>query len=140
MRALRRLLVVVVALLGFSGCSAGYGVDRGDYVAANEAILAELPIFPGSTPIEEASTPYRRTEIGPVAGYGTRRVFQLPTAASAADVAAFYTDRLGVGWALVERLDGLVLNFRRGKARLSINVDNWRVHQFEIFVDHASYG
>jgi hypothetical protein len=45
-----------------------------------------------------------------------------------------------VGWALVERLDGLVLNFRRGKARLSINVDNWRVHQFEIFVDHASYG
>jgi hypothetical protein len=42
-RALQRLLVVVVALLGFSGCSAGYGVDRGDYVAANEAILAELP-------------------------------------------------------------------------------------------------
>jgi hypothetical protein len=139
-RTLPRLLVVVVALLGFSACSAGYGVDRGDYVAANEAILAKLPVFPGSTPTEEISTPYRRTESGPIVGYGTRRVFQLPPAASAEDVTTFYTDRLGSEWALVERLDDPVLNFRRGKAAVSINVDNWRVHQFEVAVDHASPG
>jgi len=134
-----RLSVVLLALFGLSACSVGSEVDRGDYVAANEAILAELPVYPGSTRTEVVSTPYRRTESGPVAGYGTRTVFRLPAAATGEDVATFYRDRLGVGWALVERLDGPVLNFRRGKVAVSINADNWRIHQFEIAVDHASY-
>ena len=89
--------------------------------------------------MEDVSTPYRRTESGPVVGYGTRRVFRLPIAASAQTVATFYTDRLGAEWALVEKVDGLVLNFRRGTAAVSINLDNWRVHQFEIAVDHGFY-
>ena len=48
-------LVLAVALLatGF-----GYGVDRDRYVAANEAILDELPTYPGARRTSTRSSAY----------------------------------------------------------------------------------
>jgi hypothetical protein len=63
---------------------------------------------------------------------GRRRRSQRPA------VAHFYEEALCPRWALVERLDGPVLNFRRGDAAVSVNLDNWRVHMLELTVDHAA--
>jgi hypothetical protein len=121
-----------------AGCG-GSGPDRGDYLRANERLFAELPTFPGSHVQRETTSSYHDDESGPVAGYSTRFELALPPSADAAAVGTFYRSRLAPQWRLVERLDGAVVNFRRGEEFVSINVDNASAHRFEIAVDHA-YG
>jgi hypothetical protein len=136
-----RVIAVVVGTLvaaGLAGC--GSGVDRGAYVKANERLFKQLPSFPGARLDSETSTVYRSSESGPVVGYGTRFDLMLPVAATAASVSSFFRERLRPGWRLVEAIDGPVFNFRRGKASVSINLENAQVHGLEIAVDHAYYG
>ncbi len=141
MRALTAVATCTAVLLGaLGGCGGiGSGVDRDEYVKANEAIFDRLPHFPASEVIEEVSTPYGENESGPVTGYGTRFVLTLPADSDAGDVAAFFEERLRLKWRLVERLDGPVLNYRHGGAAVSINLENSRVHQMEVAVDSAFY-
>jgi hypothetical protein len=133
------VLALLAAAAGLAGCAAGSTVDRGDYVRANEALYAKLPHLPGARLQSTTSTAYRTTESGPVVGYGTRFDLSLPRHATAATVSAFFLRRLRPEWRLVERLDGPVLNFQKGKAQLSINLDSWRAHLLEVAVDHAGY-
>jgi hypothetical protein len=121
-----------------AGCAYS-GVDGDDYVRANVAIFDEVPRFPAASLLGRVSTPYRATEPGPVVGYGTRFDLRLPLEAEGDEVAAFYEEGLRPGWTLVERLDGPVVNFRRGDASLSINVESWRAHRLEIAIDHARF-
>jgi hypothetical protein len=131
--AVALLLLVVVA-------SCGDGTGRGAYIKANERLFATLPSFPGTRLDSKTSTAYRSNEDGPVAGYGTRFDLKLPTTATAPFVSAFFRRRLEPQWHLVETLDKSVFNYRRGKAFVSVNLENAPVHLLEIAVDHAYYG
>jgi hypothetical protein len=129
-RAARAL--VLLALLPV-GCGGGV---RANYVKHNKELFRSLPTFPGAVKTSEISAPYATEEEGPTRGYTTTFRFRLPAETSGAEVSAFYGRALRPRWKLVERLSGPVLNFRRGGAALSINLESWRGHELEITVDH----
>jgi len=116
------------------------GAHSRAYVQANERLFDQLPRFPGARIDNETATPYGKDVSGPVSGYGTRFDLKLPPAATAVAVGAFYRRKLEPEWQLVEKLQGPVLNFRNGRAFVSINLDNAHVHVLEIAVDHEYYG
>jgi hypothetical protein len=134
---LRVFGVIALLVLGLAGCGGG---DRKAYVKANATLFEQLPHFPGSRVEDETTMAYHADESGPVAGYSTRFDLTLPPRATADAVASFYRRRLEPQWRLVENLGGLVLNFRRGKAFLSVNLENANAHMLEIAVDHEYYG
>ena len=135
-------IVLAVALLA-NGL--GYGVNRDRYVAANEAILNELPTYPGARRASMRSSAYYKGDSAwsPVAGYVTLAFFELPRATAPEDVAAFYQRRLADEWELTEKLTeppyaaGPMLAFRRGEARVGITLESWRGRLLEVYVDHA---
>jgi hypothetical protein len=133
----RAVGVIALLVLGLAGCGGG---DRGSYVKANKTLFEELPRVPGSRIEDETTTAYHAEESGPVAGYSTRFDLTLPPQATADAVGSFYRRRLGPQWRLVENLGGSVLNFRKGKAFLSVNLENAHAHMLEIAVDHEYYG
>ena len=132
------LAVAVGALaLALSGCG-NSDVDKGAYIRANQAVFKSLPVFPEAQLREQSSSPYHLEEDGhgSIAGYTTLFELDLPTGARADDVARFYRRRLGRRWRLVESLDGPVLNFRKRRSLISINLEGWRNHRLEVAVDH----
>ena len=131
---MRRAVALTLAGLALAGCAS----DRERDVKANRSLYAQLPRFPGAHLRSETSSA-RREEDGTILGYDTRFDLSLPPQTTPTSVAAFYRRKLLPKWRLVETLDGPVLNFRRGNASVSINLDNWRVHILEIAVDHSSY-
>jgi hypothetical protein len=134
------LLVLSVAVVGTT-----WGVERERYVAANEAIFKELPVFPGSRVRSMRSSAQHRSESpwSPVIRYGTLYFVTLPEGARPDEVAAFYERELGPEWELTEKLTeppyaaGPMLAFRRGEARVGINLESWRGRLLEVYVDHA---
>jgi hypothetical protein len=79
-----------------------------------------------------------------VVGYVTIRRSRLPAGSSISQVAAFYSRRLGVRWRLDERIpgngrDGPVLNFRRGRASISVNLMSKKQRVLELGADHHAY-
>jgi hypothetical protein len=137
MTRLRAVGVVTLLVLGVAGCGGG---DRKAYVKANKALFEQLPRLPGSRVEDETTTAYHADESGPVAGYSTRFDLSLPSEATAGDVGSFYRRRLRPQWRLVENLGGSVLNFRRGRAFVSVNFENAGAHMMEVAVDHEYYG
>jgi len=133
-RAIAAVAASALLALGLAGCGR---LDRRTYVKTNERLFKRLPAFPGARLVSETTTGYRLSEDGPIVGYGTRFDLKLPATATAARVGSFFRQRLRPRWRLVERLDGPVFNFRRGKAFVSINLDNARIHVLEVAVDHA---
>jgi hypothetical protein len=136
----------LVLLVALTATQLGYGVDRERYVAANEAILDELPAYPGARRTSTRSSPYYEEDAAwsPVAGYTTLVFFELASDAEPEGVAAFYERELRRGgWRLVGKLTeppyaaGPILSFRRGGAALSVNLESWRRGIVEIAVDHA---
>jgi hypothetical protein len=132
-------VLVAVVTTAAASCTGGDStVDRDDYVNENEAIFNQLPSFPGARLSSESSSPYRDGENGPVVGYVTRFVLALPPETTADAVGTFYRRGLLPEWLPVEELDGPVLNFRRGKASVSINLESWQAHVLEVGIDHDS--
>jgi hypothetical protein len=130
--------VLVAAVL--AGCGGGGSAPLRDaYVKANESLFQELPRFPGSRVESEKSSAYRDAESGPVIGYSTRFDLALPADVTPDTIAAFFQERLRPKWRLVEKLDGHVLNFRRGEAFVSINLEGWQAQVLEVGVDHAYF-
>lgn len=136
---MRTSLILVLAAIAIPLAAAGCGstVDRDEYVKANESLFHQLPVFPGARLQGEVSTSYRGEEDGPIVGYTTRFDFKLPPNAQADAVASFFRKNLEPTWRLVERLDGPVLNFRKGGSSVSVNLESWRGHILETAVDHA---
>jgi hypothetical protein len=144
--ALTALSTAIVAT-GLVACGSA---DRGSYVRANEQLAKQIPIYPGAVITRETSSPeYREdSEINrQVIGYTTLYEFKLPSRAKGTTVAAYYRQRLH--WKLEEALVSpappsaapgdktIVLNYCRGKATVSINLENAYLHRMEIAVDHA---
>jgi hypothetical protein len=133
------MAVLALTTAGVAGCSHD-SIDRDSYVRKNERLFKQLPQYPGARVESETSTAYREEEGGPVVGYGTRFDMTLPAGTPVTNVSSFYRRRLRTRWRLVEALDGPVFNYRRGRASVSVNLENHRIDAFEIAVDHASYG
>lgn len=133
-------LVLAVAVVGTT-----WGVERERYVAANQALFGELPTYPGSRVRSVSSGPYRENESrwSRVLGYGTLYIVELPPGAAPEAVAGFYERELGSEWTLTDKATeppyaaAPILGFRRGEARLGINLESWRVGVLEVYVDHG---
>jgi hypothetical protein len=136
---------VALALLAAVAVSAFQADDRG-YVRQNHAILDQLPRFPGTVLIEEHDGEWAE-EAGRSAratGWLTRRVYRLPAGVRADEVITYYEERLR-SWTVNHRLDGPVVNFcrddevldplARGRASLSLNLENHAIGLLEIAVD-----
>lgn len=139
-----RALVVAAAVVALIAALVGTTRDaeRERYLAANEALFEELPMFPGARVTSTTSSEYRESESGPVVGYTTLYLLDLPPETHPDAVAAFYERRLRPEWALVQQLDeppeaaGPILDFRRGDTAVGINLESWRGGVLEISVDH----
>ena len=129
-------MLLVVALLSACGGSS----DRRAYVAANQLLFAALPRYPGSEMKSETSAAYRSEGTSKILGYRTRFEFSLPPQAYSARVAALFRRRLGTRWLLVETRAGPVLDFRRGNALISFDLDRASGRVLEVTIDHAYYG
>lgn len=131
------VVVLVVAIVGTTR-----NLERERYVAANEALFAEVPMFPGARVTSSTSSEYRESESSPIAGYVTLYLLDLPPGTDPDVVAAFYERELRPEWTLVEEIDepphaaGPILGFRRGDARVGINLESWRGGVLEVSVDH----
>jgi len=131
-----RASAILIAIALVAGCSS----SRGAYIKANERLFRALPQFSGAKLKSETSAPYYENDSSRVLGYGTRFDFALPTTASSARVALFFKRRLEPRWLLVETLGGPVLNFRHGRASVSINLEGGSGHLLEVGIDHDYYG
>jgi hypothetical protein len=140
----RTITAVVAAAVQAAGLVSCGGIERGAYVKANERLFEQLPRVAGARLYSERSMAYRASDSAPVIGYNTVFELRLPRGATATSVGSFFRRRLRTRWRLVETLhgpqQGLVLNFRRGRAGVSINLFNARIHMLEVAVDHAYYG
>ena len=132
------LALALVALALVARACGNRDVDKGAYISANKALFQTLPVFPGAQLREQSSSPYHAGEDGqgPIAGYTTLFEFKLPRDARAGDVARFYRRQLEPRWRLVESLGGPVLNFRKRRSSVSINLEGRRTHLLEVAVDH----
>ena len=131
---MRHVGAAALAFVLLAGCRES---GRDSYVKANERLFASLPHLPGAKLKSEVSVAYTEEVSTRVLGYVTRYDFTLPPNANAW---SFFTRRLRPDWLWVETVDGPVLNFRRGKAFVSINLASQRAHILEVAVDHDSYG
>lgn len=137
-------VLAAAVTLSCAGCGGG-GVDKAAYLAGNRAVLNAVPVFAGARVLGTTTAPFFAEGTSGTQGYTTDVRYRLPRGVSVTDVAAFYRRRLRSRWALVEVLrggsrDGPVLNFCRGKAFVSINLQSKRQHILEIDSDHAFYG
>jgi hypothetical protein len=116
-------------------------VDREDYVAENTALLKAVPAAPSTRLRQTMSAPYfAGDDRGQTLGYTTTRAYSLTRQTSSSMVAAFYRRALA-GWHLVDELDGPVLNFCKGDASMSVNLESAGDHggRMSIVVDHDWY-
>ena len=107
----RRLLVAaLIILLATVAC----GVNRGAYIAANEAIIDELSLFPGAIEIVRESNSYSSNDGGifdPATGYGTRITYRIPPDTTQNEVLDFYISLAGTDWTLrVEETQTIILD------------------------------
>jgi hypothetical protein len=129
-----------VALLALAVAGCGNG-GRGSYVKANERLFASLPGYPGAKLASKVSSRYGEEDGRRVLGYITRFELTLSSHVSAAGGGwSFFVRRLRPEWLWVETLRGPVLNFRRGSAFVSINLESERGRVLEVAVDHDYYG
>jgi hypothetical protein len=94
------LFAILLVVPAAWACGDDDGVEEADYIAANEAILDELPSFPGAERIQTTSAPYFEGDgaDAPIAGYTTNAVFTAPEGTSAEDVVSFFEEELSGDW------------------------------------------
>jgi hypothetical protein len=137
----RRLLIAAVAAgvaVGLAGCGGGGSKNpRADYVQKNQALFKSLPAYPHAKAASGGTTSYAGKNNS--VGYQTRYVVTVPPTATATKLQTFYAGHLQSAWKLVAQLDGPVLNFRKGKAFVSVNMTDSAKHKVEVTVDQDFY-
>jgi hypothetical protein len=131
-----QMVALAWALLALSsaGCRES---GRDSYVEANERVFSSLPQLPGTKLRSKTSVAYSGEDSSRALGYLTR--YELGLRAEA-DAWSFFTRRLRPDWLWVETTAGPILEFRRGKAFVSIDLASQRAHILEVAVDHEYYG
>lgn len=110
---------------------------RAPYVRQNLALLRSIPVVPHAKLVRTASTPYRESEQddAPVAGYGTTRVYILPSGTHPDSAVDFYRRVLAGRWTEVAGSHEYV-SLKRGDAYLHILAGRGRLY---VEVDHDCY-
>lgn len=88
-----RSLLAAIFLLAVLLAAVGCGVNRASYVAANQAVIDELPVFPEAVELSRVSHAYTSGDGGifdPADGYGTRVTYRVPPGTTQDDVLEFY--------------------------------------------------
>jgi hypothetical protein len=139
---MRRALVIggvaVLVAATLAGCGGGGGKKtETDFEKANTSLLGTIPVYPHAKLKTHASTGYT-TGSTKVLGYQTRYIYTLPAQATLSDVEGFYLRSLQ-SWKQVASLTGPVLNYRKGKSFISVNLTAVKTHTLEIVVDDSFY-
>lgn len=133
----RAALLIGVAVLLLAGCGGGKKTQA-DFVKSNASLLGKVPLYPHAKLKTHASTGYTAGK-NAIVGYQTRYIYSLPASATLAKVEGFYLKNLQ-SWKQVASLQGPVLNYRKGNAFLSVNLQQVRPsHMLEIVVDNSFY-
>jgi hypothetical protein len=103
--------VAAVALAVGPWCDGG----RSDYLAANDAVLGELPLYPGATEVLREVETVRQRTCGasgslnsldhvncPTAGWATHLRYEAPAGTTGAMVRDHYESTLPAGWTIDE--------------------------------------
>lgn len=98
----RRTTLIVAAMLGLAGITLGVALcvpfRESRYVAANEEIAAELPVYPGAVEVGREHFDYSRNESFWTAGWETQVHYRLPEDVTAEDVTAYFEERATPDW------------------------------------------
>ena len=139
---MRRALLTTAAAIGLAialaGCGGGKPTQAG-YVKGNTSVLGQIPIYPQAKLTTQATTAYSNGKSASPIGYQTRYIYSLPASAKLPQVEGFYLSKLAGSWKQVASLTGPVLNYRKGKALISINLTEVKTHRLEIVVDKDFY-
>jgi hypothetical protein len=132
------LLVATTSALVASACGSGARDEvRAPYVRENLALLRSVPVVPHAKLVRTASNPYREREQddAPVKGYGTTRVYNLPSGTHADSAVDFYRRELAGRWTEVAGSREYV-SLKRGDAYLHILAGHGRLY---VEVDYDCY-
>jgi hypothetical protein len=115
------------------------GPDRGSYVAANAALLATMPPFPGAREIGRESMSYSLDGDGGFLdkpeGYGTRVTYQLTGGVTTDDVTGHYIAVAGPEWS--HRFE-FTLMLCRGESLVSVDTSGVSANQtYDVYVDYS---
>lgn len=134
-------LAVAAGVLGAIDLG-GSGIDRDRYLVANYQILGGVPRFPGARVIDKTDAPFFSEEGRNAVGYTTLVRYRLPAGATTDAVVAFYRAEMASSWRLIEAIEpspgGPVLNFQRGRSKVSVNLENGKQHELEIAVESGA--
>ena len=148
----RLALLLATLALALAGCGGGGGSDKAADSAANDAILAKLPTYPGATSHDKSVNPYFPEDGGGAQplGHTTNVDYEVPSGTDSVAVVKFYSSRLKPDWRCSEerevpirlpsgppgspasrkpgrRLPGQAvvnLHCRQGNATLGVDTDN----------------
>lgn len=109
--------ILLLLLLGAAVLSSACGPDGGAYVDTNEAIVEELPLFPGAVELSRESMSYSFEDGGPLdaaEGYNTYVTFHAPGGTTEDDLFDFYmTFATESGWTVqIEEIPVVLLDGR----------------------------
>lgn len=115
------------------------GPDRGTYVAANAALLATMPPYPGAKEIGRESMSYSLDGDGGFLdepeGYGTRVTYRLPGGVTAAEVTSHYIAVAGGDWS--HKFE-FTLMLCRGDSLVSVDTSGVAANQtYDVYVDYS---
>jgi hypothetical protein len=114
------VLSLATASLLATGC-AWRDVDKSDYVARNEKVLASVPVFPGAVLVRRYTYDWRRDgDLGPITGYATDWTYRVPRDAYRDEVTDFYKRVLPPEWTFMGGNE-VNLSFRRGANLLAVS-------------------
>jgi hypothetical protein len=105
---IRRLALLLGTLvLALAGCGSGGGSDKAADAAANDAILAKLPTYPGATVHDKSVNPYFPEDGGGAEplGHTTNVSYEVPPGTDPVAVVKFYSPRLKPDWRCSEERD-----------------------------------
>jgi hypothetical protein len=96
----RLALLLATLALALAGCGGGGGSDEAADSAANDAILAKLPTYPGATIHDKSVNPYFPEDGGGAQplGHTTNVNYEVPSGIDPVAVVKFYSSRLEPDW------------------------------------------
>jgi hypothetical protein len=123
-----------------------FSVDKGAWVAANQRLLDDVSVFPGSTLVDEGSNGgaiasdrgFGFENSGPYDSFWTERRYRMPAGAKFADVTTYYGNELGKrGWTLPKYWDRFRRAYLLGDTMLVLSsFRGEKFWQFTINHDH----
>src|SRR4051794_14466399 len=140
------MMALCASVFAVAGCKLR-SVDKGKEIALNEAVVRDVPLFPGARLVDTFAIGDKRGNgwpaedepgSGPNTGYRLYKTYELPRGTASRKVLAFYEDALRDTWRQVGYSgDGSFdRSYRKGKANLYISISQDHLY---FSIDHRAY-